>query len=464
LAVVNTNEWVKTNKDERGFTFRSVNSFVTQPHLLSVSPGLYSYLFNDSIPYHSLTQNVKTSGFSSHNKFSLLSALMLGSVRVSPQGGVNFEYRSLNTTLDKERNDGSIVDIEDNAMRNKIKWTDFSTSIGVNLSYLRENLKLNLSLPVNYSHIRLENLLCLTTPYCRDKFYFEPDFSVKYEVKDNLDLSASYGFGYSYPDLSSLYTGYILTGYRSINRYETKMYDDYFNEGSVSLSYKDLFSMFFVTGTVSLRNYHSDVMYGETMNGILTLTQLDKQRNNTNSLSIKGELSKGFNWKGMVIKGNAGWRRSRGNLLRQSAITPYTGQNLGIGGNVTVKPLTWLNGDYSFNWNRNWSDVGSEVKYPALVTMENKLNLSMDLPINNISLNVSYEHYYKNRLQEHKNFHLADVGITYINGQTQYSLNWTNIFNTKRFITSSYNNTDSYYTEYYIRPMAVMMEIRFKLK
>jgi len=464
LAVVNVNQWVKTNKDERGFTFCSVNSFVTQPHFLSVSPGLYSYLFNDSIPYRSLTQNVRTNGFSSNNNFSLLSALMLGGVRVSPQGGVNFEYRNLKTTLDKELNDGNIIDIEDKAMRNNIKWTKLSTFIGVDFSYLQQNLKLNLSLPVNFNHIRLDNLLYLTTPYYRNKFYFNPNFSVIYNVKDNLDLSASYVFGSDSPDLSSLYTGYILTGYRSINRYENKMYDDYSNEGTVSLSYKDVFSMFFVNGSVSLRNYHSDVMYGETMNGILTLTQLNEQPNNANSISVRGELSKGFSWKGMVIKGNADWQRSRGSLLRQSVLTSYTGQSFGIGGTVTVKPLKWLNGDYSFNWNRNWSDVGSEVKYPALITMDNKLNLSMDLPIDNISLNVSYEHYYKNMSQEHKNFHLADVGITYFNGQTQYSLNWTNIFNTKRFITSSYNNTDSYYTEYYIRPMAVMMEIRFRLK
>jgi hypothetical protein len=42
-------------------------------------------------------------------------------------------------------------------------------------------------------------------------------------------------------------------------------------------------------------------------------------------------------------------------------------------------------------------------------------------------------------------------------------LDWTNLFNTRQFVTYSYSDVSSYYSVYGLRPSEVMLKVRFKI-
>ena len=42
-------------------------------------------------------------------------------------------------------------------------------------------------------------------------------------------------------------------------------------------------------------------------------------------------------------------------------------------------------------------------------------------------------------------------------------LDWTNIFNTNKFITYSYSDISSYYSIYDLRPSEILLRVRFKI-
>ncbi len=458
----NFTHWVKTREEGKGFEIFSANSAMNQPHNLTVTPGLYPAIFNQSIPYASLSQNVLTRGMASSNRLSLLTAFMIGDIRVSPTLTLDAELKNLRTDFDVQQNGGVFRLLENNDFKNDIRWVNVRSSLGTDFSYQNGDLKINLFLPVAYRYTHVTDAL-RKEPYTRNKFYFQPSAGFSYGFFGNWQLSGDYDFNVGSPSLSSLYTGYILSNYRSLNRYETRMFDTRNNGGSLSLSYKDILSMFFFGCDVSVSNFQSDAMYGQTMDGVLTVTRLVETPTNGNNLSVNGRISQGFDWKSMVVSANASWGRNNSTQLRQNVLMGYTGQGLNAGGSINLKLAKWLFADYNVGWGRSWGKTDSGVAYSPISTMNNKATVSVQLPFD-INIDGTYEHYYNSAVQGNKNFSLADLGLGYIKGRTTYSLDWTNILNTRKFITSSYGALDSYYSEYDIRPMAVMLKVRFRLK
>ena len=77
----NTTHWIKRGETEKGMELLLKNVYHTQPHRLTISPGLYPDLFNNGTDYDFLTQNVRYNAFASNNRFSFLSAIVIGKVR-----------------------------------------------------------------------------------------------------------------------------------------------------------------------------------------------------------------------------------------------------------------------------------------------------------------------------------------------------------------------------------------------
>jgi outer membrane receptor protein involved in Fe transport len=57
----------------------------------------------------------------------------------------------------------------------------------------------------------------------------------------------------------------------------------------------------------------------------------------------------------------------------------------------------------------------------------------------------------------------ADASIRYKLKTLEFTLNYNNIFNTKRYISAAYNGIGSYYASYELRPTQVLAKIRFKI-
>ncbi|MGC3977431.1 MAG: hypothetical protein QM751_03900 [Paludibacteraceae bacterium] len=194
----NATHWIKTKEEGRGFEFLSVNSAISQPHSLIITPGLYPEIFNDKLPYQSLTQQVRVNGFASNNRFSKLTALMLGDVRINPAVSVNVERRTFVTEFELMQPNKEITAVTDAEMRNNLGWTHFNSAFDLGASYNGETFKFNLSLPIGYNHTLINNAF-RSQPYKRDKVYFQPSASAIYSFSENWEFSTRYGFGINSP-------------------------------------------------------------------------------------------------------------------------------------------------------------------------------------------------------------------------------------------------------------------------
>ncbi len=79
------------------------------------------------------------------------------------------------------------------------------------------------------------------------------------------------------------------------------------------------------------------------------------------------------------------------------------------------------------------------------------------------SLRLAGEHYFNNTVDQGRHFDLADMGLNHNYRKIRFSLDWTNISDTRRYAVASLSDLAAYQNSYDIRPMALMLKLRFKL-
>lgn len=87
------------------------------------------------------------------------------------------------------------------------------------------------------------------------------------------------------------------------------------------------------------------------------------------------------------------------------------------------------------------------------------------IPAKGLILSAELNHYYNSsRVQSERTTWFGNIGAQYKLKGMDIMLDWTNIFNTKQFITQSYSNAGRYYSQYQLRPFEIMLRIRFKIQ
>lgn len=458
----NVTHWIKRGENEKGVELMFQNAFRTQPHCLSITPGLYPDLLNEGNEYAALSQNVRYKAFTSNNKISFLSALMIGNVRINPTANVDIEYQTLGSDMETTDYKKGIHPVVNAEMQNDINWMRMNAGISIHATYKGEKLKIDCFIPTIYRYTTMNDKQLNSKALNTGNFYFQPSFSAQYTLTNQLEANGGAGYYSQTPGLASLYTGYILQNYRNINRYDTQLFDSNNLFASLGLSYKNILEMFFAGAGISYNRYHSEGIYAQTFDGLLSITQVTKQPNGGNSFSVSGRTSKGFDWKALVFSAEASWGKSTSEQMRQSKLVSYKSQWTNANASVNLKPFSWFFAEYKASWGHSKGKVSSGESFKPIQSLTHRVGIDVSLPLG-ISLNGSLEHYYNSAIQGGKNFSLSDLGLTYSCGSVRYSLDWTNIFNTRKYISASYGALNSYYSEYGIRPMAVMLKVRFRL-
>ncbi len=463
FSITNNTQWVKRRENEKGIEVSSRNAFRMQPHYLTITPGLYPDLFNEGEEYSSLIQNLRSNAFISNNRISFLSAIAFGKLRLNPTANLLVEHRALQSDFDLIDKQLISYPITDISMNNDIRFTRVNSGLSLDATYNVEKLKLSLSLPVIYRYTNLDNRLVGNNSLNKGKVYSHPRFSARYNPSAEFEITVNTSYSSSIPGLNTLYTGYILQNYRNINRYnDTHLFDSKSINGSIGASYKNVLALFFAGGDISYSHNNSDGIYGQTLNGMLTVTEFMKHSNRGKSVSIGGRSSKGFDWQELLITVDGSWGQSESDQLRQEEFVKYKSQWLNANATIKIEPTTWLMAEHKCSWGRSKGKTSTGERFKPIQSFTQQIHAYITLPFG-LNLNGSWEHYYNSALESNRNFSLVDIGLGYTKGNTRYSLDCTNILNTSKYVSASYGALNGYYSEYDIRPMAVMLRVRFKL-
>lgn len=262
FAVNNITHWIKRGENEKGVELLLKNAFRTQPHRLHIVPGLYAELLNEGNEYTALSQNLRYNAFASNNRFSFLSALVIGNVRINPTANLSIEHQTLISDMEITDNQSMVYPILSDEMRNDIAWTRMNAGVSLDAVYNGDNLKINFFLPAIYRYSVMTNRESNNKSFDKGNFYFQPSLSARYNFTSQMEANAGVGFHSQTPGLTSLYTGYILQNYRNINRYDARLFDTNSFFSSLGFSYKNILNMFFAGGGVYYNRYFREGIYG----------------------------------------------------------------------------------------------------------------------------------------------------------------------------------------------------------
>lgn len=456
LKVGNKLHLIKKFSGTKGIEFNSIVNVEEKPHDLYVYPYLFDNLFPPGY-YEGMHQHLETRNVSTNNYFNLLSAIVIGNLRINPGGFINYNYDELISTLftlpKNEQNNNKFL--------NNTYFERFDAGINLSMNYDLRKIKFRMELPIQDRNYHLKQTE-QDKDISKNRFLFAPNINVHFSLTSSSNLSASYGVMYDTPTISTLYNGYILSSYRSLSAYETNLNEIPMQFGKVKFDYRDVVTMLFLGASVSYNHYSPKVLYGNKFDGILSKVITQNVDTYGETFSCNMRMSKGFFWKSLKFGFEGSWLRGNNPLLIQDEVIRFNNERISLNGDFSLRLFPFLGLSYDGKYEKSNSRREGSDKLSPIRTMTNNASAEIDFS-QSIGLSANIHNYYNDKAIGNKSFTLMDFGLVYTFKQVRLSLDCTNIFNVKNYIYSYMSGLVSYYSEYKIRPMSVQLKVRFKI-
>lgn len=456
IHAVNGLCWIAKTGEYTGWTVNSEVDFKTTPQNLYVAPNLFASYFAGDVG--ELHQHVGVTSFYTQNKAALLSGFRFGGIRFSPDVFVEVNRDVLTSTL---RPTAMSFNLPNND-RFRNDMSDFTLKVGPSISARYASTYFDVSgyFPFFYYNRIVSNDISGTI--LKDsKVYGEPSLSLN-GYRGKWDFGIKLYRTIEQVGFEQLYTGSILTNYRTLSRYDPLFNDRKSNNISGTMSYKNSYRLLFANVQLTYSRFSSDALYGQTFDGMLSkITALQVDANGHHSL-VRMEVSKGFDWKKLNLGMSLAWYSKNTPVLRQDTVVRYLGKELSAQLKLFINPFSFMSISLEELWAKEKGRQQCGDAIPAIITATSKMDATVNIK-KDFSISSSFYSYYNSRTDGRKDFNLVNVKLQYTRKTTRYSIEWNNIFNVDTYETVSLSALSSTRYVYYIRPASILFSIRFKI-
>jgi hypothetical protein len=461
LDISNVFEIVKTLSNKNTIHFRSYNGYKQTPQNLTIQPGIYEEVLTDEKEIDKLLQKTVFNNFTSNNYifFSTTKYRLIQNYTA----GLDVNIQDLNSSLQVlQDNEYPIHHIPD-SLQNDLQWQKYKTYITGNYIYTWKKFRIDASFSASYNHLFIRNRLVPTEKQTIGRILCNPDISILYTLNKYLDMKAAYSFNHQLGTIQDSYTGYILQDYRNFNRHDGQLADYKMSSYLLGANYRNAFKALFAHGNLIYETHNSNRMTEQNFIGTLLVQ-------NTLPISV---LSKTFGAGGSVSKNIYALRSTfsiAGSFYNTSSSQMSQGDLVGFDYNTwTVKPTiesqitSWAGFSYSCLWNESETNIDNRSSdYPSVRSISNRLTTRFFIA-KKASIILGYEHYYTNAVSENRGRSFTDISFNYKLKTVDFLLAWSNILNSKEYVTSVFDETSKFIHIYEIRPSQILLTARFKL-
>ena len=212
----------------------------------------------------------------------------------------------------------------------------------------------------------------------------------------------------------------------------------------------------------SLYRQSPEVLYGSYYDGIVEriISQYTKENAHTFTTKIHG--SQGFDWKRLKIGSSLSYSHYDNPLLVQHSVLRYSGDAVSTSVDISLTPFKWLSFSYigDYYWARTRQKGGK--RQPWWCSINNSASLNFMLP-GDITFSTSFNHYYNKMNSGDKSFLLLNAEAKYAIKRFSFILSCDNIFNRKTYSYSNLSALTATKSVYDIRPLCVLLKVRFRL-
>ncbi|MDR0231495.1 MAG: carboxypeptidase-like regulatory domain-containing protein [Dysgonamonadaceae bacterium] len=435
------------------WNFSSFNGLSMSPHILTVQPMIYGDLFGTDVS--SLKQTTDINRFMSATKAAF--GINKGFWKHSYEIGFRADLQQLESEL-------AVAVPAPDSLRNDLQWNKYTWYVTPTYTYTKGDWKINLFLPVNYTFLHINDRI-RNGKEDEQRFYFNPSLFVLYTISAYWDVYYGAFYANNMGGMENMYSGYIMRSYRNLVRntgslYETQTASTYFQ-----INYKNPIKSLFGNARISYFNNKANLMYGYDFDGILQMQTSLARPNYTQGITSGFNINQTIDAIASTVKLGGNYTLSSGSQLVQGEVLKYTGESFLLTPSVNTKIRSWSSFDYGLTFSESRNTVKSEntsLKPIRTVSQRAQLNI---FPIKELTINLGYECFYNNAIVSgSRTMSFGDIGCKYKYSGLEFQLTYSNIFNAKQYISASFNNINSYFSAYDLRPAEVLLQVRMKLK
>ena len=204
---------VKTNNTKNVIKAYSYFSYLNKPEELSIFPSINQSIFNNSIPYLTLTQqyNVPTYYTNNYVSFRHPSKHFIQAYKL----GFSSQWQHLQSALTTTQSNNTINNIND-SFNNYITWNYYEPYASANIDYTNERTQLSFNLPLQYHSINYNDTI-RKNGNTNQYLFFNPSIRLKYQTSIENYIVLNYSYNNNLSSISSIYQGFILQNFRVLN-------------------------------------------------------------------------------------------------------------------------------------------------------------------------------------------------------------------------------------------------------
>ncbi|RPD43429.1 carboxypeptidase-like regulatory domain-containing protein [Paracnuella aquatica] len=439
----------------------TLHSFINlnrTPQELQVTPGQFAKLTNAGNYYAHVRQLVTYSNLSTDNFIS--SYRKIHQVSVSSKIGAKLKVQDLESVISIA--DAGISVALNKQFRNDIRFQEGNIYFDLKSQYQKSKFRIEFNLPlsangfsVNYSELRKRSEL--------QTLNLDPSLYLNYQLSSYWTSTISSNYRNHYGNITSLYTGYLLTSYNRLNRFSSFIPRSSKWNSSLSFNYKDQLKSRFGNVTLDRLQEDREFLYSTDVDslGLSSINIIGRQnRRNTNSLSA--DYSIYLATLKTILKLSGGVNLNKEEFIVNSDPAKLKSQNyrvaLSFNSNFFKKATIAYNTSLSYTK----SSFNAKSINNVLFNMH-QLNINL-FPLPNQIVTISPELFVNNVEAQRDQFFL-DVLYKFplVKKKIEFEITGINLLNNKQFVQFYNSQFSLIESGFQLRPMQVLAVFRFRL-
>lgn len=427
------------------------------PQALAVMPGQFENILNDGLPFNEMSQQVLFKSFRWNNKMSFIKTY--GNWGLSPLIGINFERNNLDSEIEirtaenKHRLGEGYVNDVDNSQLN--------LSLGLGISWQTKVWKLNLSTPYNlyYYNVSQQGIKTLDNTIRQT---FNPTLSATYIVNSNNDLSANIAVGRNYGGLDNFYNGYIISQYRSMQRYTARLLQNDNRSAGINYNYKNPLKANFANFSYHYSQDERDYIFDSRIDSLGRMNMsITDQNSKTRSHNLTGGISRFFSSLQTIAKLNANLRWSYSDYLLNGTLAGQHSHYRGTGLEIINTSSKIFSAEYKTTIGQTKSKFASDRK-TNIISNNHFLNLVFYL-VDEHAISINNSLYGNNYPGQETQFFIdAKYSYSIKKWKMDLELIANNILNNNQYLQQIYTDYQLVQSYFELRPRQFILSSKFK--
>ena len=357
----------------------------------------------------------------------------------------------------------SSVNMLPGSLQNDLWYNTYSATLSQSYKYEKRNISITLGLPLALYSQSLED--CIRDDrHCYTHLLFYPSMNMWWDITRDLSLTSSASYSKTVGDPGGIYSGYIMSNYRTFQRSYVEHLSETKNYGAnAGLRYRNALQALFASIGFNFRRSHDNQIYGYTYDGGTSVIQAVNQPTVSDNYGVNGEASKGFEFLRSTVRVFGGYNLSQSERLIADNLYQFNAQSLSFGGSLSFSPFEWIGIVYSCGFANSRSYTkGNENGSTAVRSNTQRLSMSI-YPTKKLTLTLSAEDNYNNLTATNRHAWFGDAKAKLKLKLVDLELQFNNLFDQRQYTRVNYSGLDIYTQTSQLRPRNIVASVRFKL-